>query len=53
MNLPEELLLVSGGNISSIMYVDMAAAIGKKINLFKDEADMQETIDFRKLHKTL
>ena len=35
------------------MYVDMAIAIGKKMNLFKDEADLQETIDFWKLHKTL
>ena len=34
------------------MYVDMAIAIGKKMNLFKDEADLQETIDFWKLHKT-
>ncbi|MCR5195200.1 MAG: DJ-1/PfpI family protein [Pseudobutyrivibrio sp.] len=35
------------------MYVDMAIAIGKKMNLFADEADLQETIDFWKLHKTL
>lgn len=35
------------------MYVDMAIAIGKKMNLFEDEADLQETIDFWKLHKTL
>ncbi len=35
------------------MYVDMAIAIGKKMNLFVDEADLQETIDFWKLHKTL
>ena len=34
------------------MYVDMAIAIGKKMNLFADEADLQETIDFWKLHKT-
>ncbi|SFO13601.1 Putative intracellular protease/amidase [Pseudobutyrivibrio sp. JW11] len=34
------------------MYVDMAIAIGKKMNLFVDEADLQETIDFWKLHKT-
>lgn len=34
------------------MYVDMAIAIGKKMNLFKDEADLQESIDFWKLHKT-
>lgn len=34
------------------MYVDMAIAIGKKMNLFEDEADLQETIDFWKLHKT-
>lgn len=34
------------------MYVDMAIEIGKKMNLFTDEADLQETIDFWKLHKT-
>ena len=34
------------------MYVDMAIAIGKKMNLFADEADLQETIDFWKFHKT-
>ena len=32
------------------MYVDMAIAIGKKMNLFVDEADLQETINFWKLH---
>lgn len=35
------------------MYVDMAIAIGKKMKLFVDEADLQETIDFWKMHKTL
>ena len=35
------------------MSVDLAIAIGKKMNLFADEADLQETIDFWKLHKTL
>ncbi len=34
------------------MYVDMAIAIGKKMSLFADEADLQETIDFWKFHKT-
>ncbi len=34
------------------MYVDMAIAIGKKMELFADEADLQETIDFWKLHKS-
>lgn len=34
------------------MYVDMAIAIGKKMELFEDEADLQETIDFWKLHKS-
>ncbi len=33
------------------MYVDLAIAIGKKMQLFKDDADLQETIDFWKLHK--
>lgn len=32
-------------------YVDFAIEIGKKMHLFKDEADLQETIDFWKLHK--
>lgn len=35
------------------MYVDMAIAIGRKMNLFTDEADLQETIDFWKLHKSI
>ena len=30
---------------------DMAIAIGKKMNLFVDEADLQETIDFWKFYK--
>lgn len=34
------------------MYVDMAIAIGKKMNLFADEADLQETVDFWKFHKS-
>jgi hypothetical protein len=34
------------------MYVDLAFAIGKKMELFVDEADLQETIDFWKLHKS-
>ncbi|MBE5900402.1 MAG: hypothetical protein E7280_00685 [Lachnospiraceae bacterium] len=47
--------LVVGDNVITAranMYVDMAIAIGKKMNLFKDEADLQETIDFWKLHKS-
>ena len=35
------------------MYVDMAIAIGKKMELFVDASDLQETIDFWKYHKTL
>ena len=35
------------------MYVDMAIAIGKKMGLFVDASDLQETIDFWKYHKTL
>jgi hypothetical protein len=34
------------------MYVDMAIAIGKKLELFVDEADLQETIEFSKLRKS-
>lgn len=48
--------LVVGENVITAranMYVDMAIAIGKKMNLFVDEADLQETIDFWKFHKTL
>lgn len=33
------------------MYVDFAIEIGKKLHLFTDEADLQETIDFWKMHK--
>ncbi|SES94885.1 Putative intracellular protease/amidase [Pseudobutyrivibrio sp. C4] len=47
--------LVVGENVITAranMYVDMAIAIGKKMNLFVDEADLQETIDFWKLHKS-
>ncbi len=41
-------VITAGAN----MYVDMAIAIGKKMNLFVDEADLKETIDFWKLHKS-
>ncbi len=34
------------------MYVDMAIAIGKKMNLYVDDADLQETINFWKYHKS-
>ena len=34
------------------MYVDIAIAIGKKMGLFVDASDLQETIDFWKYHKT-
>ncbi|SDM58785.1 DJ-1/PfpI family protein [Lachnospira pectinoschiza] len=32
-------------------YVDMAIAIGKKMELFKDEDDLQETVEFWKYHR--
>ncbi|MBE5871614.1 MAG: hypothetical protein E7294_10195 [Lachnospiraceae bacterium] len=50
----EEALVVGDHVITARanMYVDMAIAIGKKMNLFADEADLQETIDFWKFHKT-
>ena len=32
-------------------YVDFAIEVGKELALFEDEADLQETIDFWKLHK--
>lgn len=32
-------------------YVDFAIAVAKELDLFEDEADLQETIDFWKYHK--
>lgn len=32
-------------------YVDFAIEVGKELAIFEDEADLQETIDFWKLHK--
>lgn len=32
-------------------YVDFAIEAGKELELFEDEADLQETIDFWKLHQ--
>lgn len=34
-------------------YVDFAIEVAKELNLFKDEKDLQETIDFWKYHKRL
>lgn len=34
-------------------YVDFAVEIGKAIGLFTDEADIKETLDFFKYHKTM
>lgn len=34
-------------------YVDFALEVGKELELFEDEADLQETIDFWKYHKRL
>lgn len=34
-------------------YVDFAVEVAKKLNLFKDEADLQETISFWKYHKRM
>ena len=34
-------------------YVDFAIEVGKKQELFKDEADLQETINFWKYHKRM
>lgn len=33
------------------VYVDFAIEIAKGLELFEDEADLQETVDFRKYHK--
>lgn len=32
-------------------YVDFAIEVAKELNLFKDEADLKETLDFWKFHK--
>lgn len=32
-------------------YVDFAIEVGKELDLFEDDADLQETIDFWKFHK--
>ena len=32
-------------------YVDFAIEVAKELNLFKDEVDLKETIDFWKFHK--
>lgn len=34
-------------------YVDFAIEVGKELELFEDEADLQETIDFWKFHKRM
>lgn len=34
-------------------YVDFAIEMGKELELFEDEADLQETIDFWKFHKRM
>ena len=34
-------------------YVDFAIEVAKKLDLFKDENDLQETIDFWKYHKRM
>ena len=34
-------------------YVDFAVEVAKKLDLFADEADLQETIDFWKYHKRM
>lgn len=33
-------------------YVDFAVEVGKAIGLFSDEADIAETLDFFKYHKS-
>ncbi len=34
-------------------YVDFAIEVGKALELFDDEADLQETIEFWKYHKRI
>ncbi|MBO4457685.1 MAG: DJ-1/PfpI family protein [Butyrivibrio sp.] len=48
--------VVCDGNVITARangYVDFAIEVGKKMELFKDEADLQETIDFWKKHKRM
>ena len=47
---------VSDGNVITARpnaYVDFAIEVGKALNLFEDEADVQETIEFWKNHKRI
>lgn len=34
-------------------YVDFAIEVGKELELFEDEAELQETLDFWKFHKRM
>ena len=47
---------VSDGNVITARpnaYVDFAIEVGKALDLFEDEADVQETIEFWKNHKRI
>lgn len=52
--LTSDALAICDGNIVTASpngYVDFALEMGKLLNIFQDEADLQETIDFFKYHK--
>lgn len=52
----EDLDVVSEKNIVTARanaYVDFAIEVAKKLELFEDERDLQETIDFWKYHKRM
>lgn len=51
-----EEIVVKDGNIITARangYVDFAIEVAKALDLFEDEADLQETIDFWKYHKSM
>ncbi|MBT2291766.1 DJ-1/PfpI family protein [Paenibacillus albidus] len=51
---PESPNVVADGNIITAKangYVDFALEIGRLMNIYKDQADLQETIDFFKYFK--
>jgi putative intracellular protease/amidase len=52
---PDANVIINGNIITAKPngYVDFALEIGKKLSIFKDEADLQETIDFFKYFKSV
>jgi putative intracellular protease/amidase len=53
---PQQDNVVADGNILTALpngYVDFALELGRMMNIYKDEADLQETIDFFKYFQTV